>query len=162
MKRAIYAGSFDPMTKGHWNVVEQAIKVFDEIIIGIGENPTKKRLFSIPETISIIEESLQLRAWDHIFVEPFDGVLMRFAQTRRCDAVIRGLRQISDFGDEFTQHGVNTRISTIPMVYFICENEFLHVSSSTAKTMASYGERIDWLVDPHVERSMAAKYKEME
>jgi pantetheine-phosphate adenylyltransferase len=155
MSNAIYAGSFDPFTKGHWDIVDQALKVFDRVTLGVGWNPSKKRMFSIQETTDLINKARAERedGWK-IDVTSFDGALVYFAEREKKSAIIRGLRQVSDFNDEFIQHGVNSRASNIPIVYFICHNEFLHVSSSTAKMMIKVGLDVSWLVDKETEYAM--------
>lgn len=155
--RAVYPGSFDPMTRGHLDIVGKARKVFDEIVVGIGVNPGKTRLFNYSESIALIEASLHLRGWDNVTVRRFDNALVDFAAEVKATAIMRGFRQITDFNDEFTQHGVNSRLTDLPITYFICAEEFLHVSSSTAKTLVRYDKPVDWLVDEHVSHAMIAK-----
>jgi pantetheine-phosphate adenylyltransferase len=156
MKKAVYAGSFDPMTKGHFDIVEQALMIFDEVVIGIGVHPKKQRLFSIDETISLILQSLSQRHLrDRIVIKQFDNALVHFARDEGADAIVRGLRQATDFNDEFIQHGINSRVSDIPITYFICHQDFLHVSSSSAKQMVTYGLDVDWLVDGHVASALS-------
>jgi pantetheine-phosphate adenylyltransferase len=154
MRKAVYAGSFDPITKGHLDIVGQALNVFDEVVIGVGINPKKNRMFDIEATDDMIGESLSLRiagGFDRVEIHHFEGALVDFAHEVDAAAIVRGLRQVSDFNDEFTQHGVNSRLSDIPIVYFICHERFLHVSSSTAKELVRYDKPVDWLVDDHVE-----------
>lgn len=160
MKRALYAGSFDPITRGHIDIVEQALKVFDEVIMAIGSNRAKTRTFTIEESLELIRYSISVRSEmrPKVWAKSFEGALVDFAAESHSDVIVRGLRQISDFPDEFVQHGVNTRLSSIPICYFICHSDYLHVSSSTAKMAASLGKRVDWLVDDHVERALLDHY----
>jgi pantetheine-phosphate adenylyltransferase len=145
--KAVYAGSFDPFTRGHLDIVEQALKVFDQVIIAIGENPSKKRLFDIATAKMLIGRHFNGDINKRIVVTTFKGALVNFADSfgdalgnGRCTAIIRGLRQISDFNDEFRMHGVNSRaMPSIPMVYFICHSDYLHVASSTAREMGRIG-----------------------
>jgi pantetheine-phosphate adenylyltransferase len=161
MRKAIYAGSFDPFTKGHMDIVEQALMIFDNVIVAIGDNPRKSRLFSIEETLPMIRETMSLHLGTdapRIQVTTFNNALVRYAEEQKASAIVRGLRQVSDFNDEFIQNGINSRLTDIPITYFICATEFLHVSSSSVKEMARYGLDTDWLVDPHVVAALAAKF----
>ena len=136
MKFGLYVGSFDPITLGHLDVVRQALAVFDHVQIAIGNNPKKisSISFTPEERRELIKKSLQDEGFDlkRIGVSLYSGSMMNEARERGATGIIRGLRQISDFGDEFTINGMVARaIPDIPMVYFICRQDFLHVSSSS-------------------------------
>lgn len=148
MKKAVYAGSFDPITLGHFDIIKQALLVFDEVTIAIGTNPKKTRLFDPTSAASIIKHAVfeTLGNTDRVKVILFNGPLVTLAKDY--DAVVRGFRQVSDFNDEFTQHGINTTLTDKPWVYFICKTEFLHVSSSTVKEMVELGLDVTRFVDP--------------
>jgi pantetheine-phosphate adenylyltransferase len=156
----LYAGSFDPFTRGHFDIVQQASRLFDVIEIAIGQNVKKKRLFDFEESAHLIRESLAAELMDskRFRIVPFHGSLMRHAKSEAATAVIRGLRQVSDFNDEFVLHGVLERSMDIPVVYLICRQEFLHVSSSTARELASLGEPTNWLVHSSVEKALRDKF----
>lgn len=161
MKRAIYAGSFDPITKGHFDIVDQALKVFDEITIAVGVNAGKSPTFTVSTRIALIEQSLLARGWHkRVNVISFSDALVNLVEREKADAVIRGFRQISDFNDEFTQHGINTLLSRKPWVYFICKQDYLHVSSSSVRQMASFGltSHLNHFVDAHVEQALMQQY----
>lgn len=148
MKKAVYAGSFDPITLGHFDIVKQALRVFDEVTIAIGSNPKKQRLFDPASAASIIKQAVfsQFGKTDRIKVRTFAGPLVTLSE--EYDAVVRGFRQVSDFNDEFVQHGINTTLTDKPWTYFICKTEFLHVSSSTVKEMVELGLDVARFVDP--------------
>jgi pantetheine-phosphate adenylyltransferase len=158
MSHVLYAGSFDPFTIGHADVLEKGLRVFDRATVAIGVNPAKKtRCLDISQSQSLIGHSLAMRGWaDRVDVQSFEGALVDFAESLAVDAILRGLRGSSDFNDEFTQHGVNARLTRIPILYVIGQEQFLHVSSSTAKELVRYGKSPDWLVDPHVEEALKA------
>lgn len=154
---ALYAGSFDPITKGHFDVVEQALKVFDRVTIAIGRNPEKesKRMFPWAGSMMLIESAARERGIaDRVDVVSFEGALVDFAAEIGASALVKGLRQISDFNDEFVQHAFNERMTDLPQAYFICKHEYLHVSSSSVKMLAKLGKDISWMVDPAVERAL--------
>lgn len=167
---ALYAGSFDPITRGHLDIIGKALMTFDIVHVAIGANPKKQRAFSVAEsqrliTGSIIEQWPEAKGPDG---QLFDGALtvsqyvdqglIAYARSIGATHIVRGLREASDFHDEFNIHGVAARIDpTISMVHFICEAPFLHVSSSTAKELAAVGEDTSWLVMPCVEAAFAAR-----
>jgi pantetheine-phosphate adenylyltransferase len=160
MKRAVYPGSFDPITLGHFDIVEQALKVFDEVTIAIGVNPRKKRLFDANRAKTIIEHAVVnhfRQDSTRVKVRTFSGALVKLAE--EYDAVARGFRQVSDFNDEFTQHGINTMLSQKPFTYFICKTEFLHVSSSAVKEMANLDLDTSKFLDPVTQEQVIIQIK---
>src|SRR6202007_2789031 len=99
MRRAIYPGSFDPVTNGHLDVVERARKLFDEVIVAVAHNDEKQALFALNQRLDLLRETVG--KIDHIRVAQFEGLLVNFARAQRANAVIRGLRAVSDFEFEF-------------------------------------------------------------
>ncbi|MFC3076623.1 pantetheine-phosphate adenylyltransferase [Phenylobacterium terrae] len=167
--RALYAGSFDPITRGHLDIVQKALTTFDVVHIAVGANPLKTGLFDVGQRLELIRDSvmdLDLagaggRALpEQVEVGSYVGEsVIKYARRIGATHVVRGLRQASDFDDEFRYHGVFGRLdATIPMVHFICQETFLHVSSSTARELASLNEDVSWLVTPSVERALRKKF----
>jgi pantetheine-phosphate adenylyltransferase len=169
--KALYAGSFDPVTRGHLDIIGKALLTFDTVHVAVGTNVRKARMFGVEESQRLIGRSIVER-WPEAASGStqalFDGALEvgeytnlgLIAYARRIGAthIVRGLREASDFNEEFNLHGVAGRIGpSILMVHFICEAQFLHVSSSTAKELDYVGEPIDWLVMPCVEAAFAAR-----
>jgi len=177
--KALYAGSFDPITRGHLDIIGKALMTFDAVHVAIGTNVKKQRAFGVEESQRLIVRSI-LEHWPEASTAIattdaadsgellFDGALevgeftnqSLLAYARKIDAthIVRGLREASDFNEEFRLHGVAGRIDpSIPMVHFICEAQFLHVSSSTAKELDAMGEGIGWLVMPSVEAAFATR-----
>ncbi len=174
--KALYAGSFDPITRGHLDIIGKALMTFDAVHVAIGTNIRKQRAFGVEESVRLIRRSIAERwpeALDNAGKTPpgdllfggglevgeyADQSLMAYARRIGATHIVRGLRQASDFDEEFSLHGVAGRIDpSIPMVHFICEAQFLHVSSSTAKELDAVGEDIGWLVMPSVEAAFAAR-----
>ncbi len=169
--KALYAGSFDPVTRGHLDIIGKALRTFDTVHVAVGTNVRKTRMFGVEESQALLVRSIT-EHWPQA-AAPGDDVLFEgaleigeyanqslIAYARRIGAthIVRGLREASDFNEEFNLHGVAARIDpSILMVHFICEAQFLHISSSTAKELAAIGERIDWLVMPCVEAAFAAR-----
>ena len=164
--RALYAGSFDPITRGHLDVVQKALATFDVVHIAVGANPLKGGLFSVADRVTLIRQSITDAGLDAAAGEGAvevgswaDDSVVRYVRRIGATHVVRGLRQASDFHDEFRYHGVFGRLEpSIPMVHFICHQTFLHVSSSTARELAGLGEDVSWLVTPTVEAALAAKF----
>ncbi|MDP3748053.1 MAG: pantetheine-phosphate adenylyltransferase [Phenylobacterium sp.] len=169
--KALYAGSFDPVTRGHLDIIGKALRTFDTVHVAIGTNVRKTRMFGVEESQRLLARSITER-WPQAATAGtdalFEGALevgeyanqSLIAYARRIGAthIVRGLREASDFNEEFNLHGVAGRIDpSILMVHFICEAQFLHVSSSTARELDAVGERIDWLVMPSVEAAFAAR-----
>jgi pantetheine-phosphate adenylyltransferase len=165
--RALYAGSFDPITRGHLDIVEKALKTFDVVHLAVGINPQKKGLFAVDERLDLIRRSVEDMDLDGAEAPPAQVEIGSFAgesvtkYARRIGAthVVRGLRQFSDFDDEFRYHGMFGRLEpNIPLVHFICHESFLHVSSSSARELASLDEEVSWLVTPSVEDALRRKF----
>ncbi|MCA3732694.1 MAG: pantetheine-phosphate adenylyltransferase [Phenylobacterium sp.] len=164
--KALYAGSFDPVTRGHLDIIRKAMATFDTVHIAIGTNVRKQRAFSIEESLDLIKQSV-LELWpdaDNLFGDVLEvgeytnQSLIKYARKIGATHIVRGLREATNFNEEFNLHGLAERIdSTIPMVHFICDAQFLHVSSSTAKELDAMGEEIGWLVMPSVETAFRAR-----
>jgi len=169
--KALYAGSFDPVTRGHLDIIGKALMTFDTVHVAVGTNVRKTRMFGVEESQRLLVRSITER-WPQEAPTGagalFDGALevgeyanqslIAYARKIGATHIVRGLREASDFNEEFNLHGVAGRIDpSILMVHFICEGQFLHVSSSTAKELDAIGEKIDWLVMPCVEAAFAAR-----
>ncbi len=169
--KALYAGSFDPITRGHLDIIDKAMMTFDAVHVAIGTNVKKQRAFSVGESLRLIARSV-VEQWPEAAgpdgVALFGGALeigeytgqslIAYARQIGATHIVRGLREASDFSEEFRLHGVAGRMDpSIPMVHFICEAQFLHVSSSTAKELDAMGEGVGWLVMPSVEAAFIAR-----
>ncbi len=169
--KALYAGSFDPVTRGHLDIIGKALMTFDTVHVAIGTNVKKVRTFSVADSQRLIMQSV-IDRWPEAAASAdgalFGGALevdeytnqslIAYARKISATHIVRGLREASAFNEEFNLHGVAERIDpSIPMVHFICEAQFLHVSSSTAKELDAVGEAIDWLVTPSVAKAFAAR-----
>jgi pantetheine-phosphate adenylyltransferase len=174
--KALYAGSFDPITRGHLDIIGKALMTFDAVHVAIGTNVRKQRAFAVEESLRLIVRSIA-EHWPEATAATdatpsgellFEGALevgeytnqslIAYAHKIGATHIVRGLREASDFNEEFNLHGVAGRIDpSIPMVHFICEAQFLHVSSSTAKELDAMGEGIGWLVMPCVEAAFASR-----
>lgn len=158
MKKAIYAGSFDPITNGHIDIVRRAKTVFDEVHIGVIHNPDKKSLFSIEERISLIRSIFDGEAG--IQVEGFTGLLVDYAQKIEIFTIVRGLRAVSDFDYEFQMALMNRKLNqNIDTVFLMTAARFSYLSSSLVKQLAQYDADISSLVPETVQQALKGKAK---
>jgi len=143
--RAIYPGSFDPVTNGHLDVIQRASSLFDELIVGISVNIEKNPMFTLDERLEMLTESC--RPFDNVVVDSFDGMLVRYAETRNCKAIVKGLRAISDFEFEFVMALMNRKMDpSIETVFMMTSAEYSYISSSIVKEVAGLGGDIEGLV----------------
>ncbi|HEX8499503.1 MAG TPA: pantetheine-phosphate adenylyltransferase [Pyrinomonadaceae bacterium] len=160
MRRAIYPGSFDPVTNGHLDIVERGSKLFDEIIIAVVVNPNKSAFFTVGERREMLEEALALVEGRgcRLRVDSFQGLLMRYAVEQQADAVVRGIRAISDYEYELQMALMNRRQEPgIETVFMLAAESYSYVSSRLVKEVYSLGGTIEGLVPPTVEERMRLK-----
>ena len=161
MRRAIYPGSFDPVTNGHLDIIERGCKLFDEIIIAILVNPEKQPFFSIEERREILEEVLKgiTRGNCLVRVEDFEGLLVHYALAQKADAIVRGIRAISDYEYELQMALMNRRLEpSIETVFMMPAETYSYVSSRLVKEVFQLGGELDGLVPPLVEARMKDKF----
>ena len=161
MRRAIYPGSFDPVTNGHLDIIERGAKLFDEIIIAVLVNPEKSgALFTVEERREMLEEALaQVECSGcRLRVDSFRGLLMRYAVEQQADAVVRGIRAISDYEYELQMALMNRRQEPgIETVFMLAAESYSYVSSRLVKEVYSLGGTIEGLVPASVEERMRLK-----
>jgi len=160
MNKAIYPGSFDPITFGHMDIIKRASKIFDYIVIGIAKDNNKTNfLFSEMERKSLIENSLS--KIDNIEVKIFDGLLTDFVKQENSNIIIRGLRVLSDFEYEFRMALMNRKLDDEITTMFMMPNEkYTHISSSLIKEVVSLGGRVDDYVPPEILKELNNKLNE--
>jgi pantetheine-phosphate adenylyltransferase len=160
MRRAIYPGSFDPVTNGHLDIIERGCKLFDEIIIAILVNPDKRPLFTIEERREILTDVLgDIRQGScRLLVEDFQGLLVHYALQREADAIVRGIRAISDYEYELQMALMNRRLEPrIETVFMMPAEAYSYVSSRLVKEVCQLGGTIDGLVPRAVAERMKKK-----
>ena len=160
MRRAIYPGSFDPVTNGHLDIIERGCKLFDEIIIGILVNPDKHPLFTIRERQDMLAEVLRdiKKGSCELRVDSFQGLLVNYALTQKADAIVRGIRAISDYEYELQMALMNRRLEpSIETVFMMPAEKYTYVSSRLVKEVFHLGGAIEGLVPPLVETKMKEK-----
>src|SRR2546423_4662593 len=158
MKRAIYPGSFDPVTNGHLDVVERARKLFDEVIVAVAHNDEKQPLFSLEERLNLLRETVG--KIDNVRIAQFDGLLVEFAVEEKAGAVIRGLRAISDFEFEFQMALMNRKLEgAVETIFLMPKEEYTYLSSRIVKEIARLGGDVSKFVPASVAKALGRKLK---
>lgn len=158
MKKAIYPGSFDPVTYGHLDIIERASKIFDELTVSVLYNSAKHSLFSIDERVKMLEEAT--KDLGNVKVASFDGLTIDFAQKNGANVIIRGLRAITDFEYELQLSQTNRKLlGTVDTVFLTTSLDYAYLSSSIVKEVASYGGDISKFVPSFVADKIYEKYK---
>ena len=159
MAKAIYPGSFDPITFGHIDVVERARKVFDEVIVAVVSNPQKETLFSIEERERLCQKALAEVGLAEVEVVTWQGLTIECAKAHNATAIVRGLRANSDFEREFQMALTNRGLEPdVDSVLFMTRGEFSFLSSSIVKEVKLFGGDISHLVPRVVDEALAAKF----
>lgn len=157
MIKAVYPGSFDPVTYGHLDIIERASKVVDEVIVAVLVNSSKKPLFTIEERVGMLRETT--KGFSNVKIETFQGLTVDFAKRVGAKVMVRGLRAVSDFESEMqiaqTNHSLNPDIDTM---FFTTSLEYAFLSSTIVREVASYGSDVSNLVPEPVEQMLRKKY----
>lgn len=152
--KALYTGSFDPLTNGHLNIIERAAKLYDELTIGIIVNPSKKSLFSLEERQAMIKGAM--KSLDNVKVEFFSGLLADYVNENNFNVVVRGLRAAMDFEYEIQMAQMNARLfnEKVETVFLMTDPKYSFISSSMVKEVHSLGGCIEGLVPDEILQSM--------
>ncbi len=147
-KRAIFPGSFDPFTIGHYSIVLRGLEIFDEIIIGIGTNQSKKTLFSVEKRLDLIQQAFKNESRVKVMV--YNSLTIDFAKSVDAHFALRGLRSVGDFEFERTIADTNRIISGLETVILFTESAYSHISSTVARDLISFGKDISEFLPPNV------------
>ncbi len=158
MKSALYPGTFDPLTNGHLDLIQRCLSIFDSLIVAVAHNPQKSPLFSVAERVGMIE--LVTRGLKGVEVVAFDGLLINLARTQQVDAIIRGLRAVSDFEYELQIALINRKLCPeIETVFMMPSEKYSYLSSRIVKEVAGFGGCIKGFVPEVIEQRLLHKLR---
>lgn len=157
MKRALVPGTFDPITNGHIDVITRASRMFDEVVVGVAMSDKKGPLFSNEERVRIAREALAHLS--NVEVVPFNDLLVRFAESVGAHVVVKGLRAITDFEYEFQMTAANYRMNeNIETMFIMSPPQYMYLSSSIVREVASFHGDVSELVPPNVEKALKERF----
>ena len=157
MKRAVYTGSFDPVTNGHMDIIRRASEIFDVLIVSILNNKEKTPLFSVEERVKILEEAT--KDLPNVQIDSFSGLLVDYARDKDLHVIVRGLRAITDFEYELQMAQTNRVLEPeVDTTFLITSLEYAYLSSTVVKEVAAFGGDIHKFVPDFVEKEIRAKY----
>jgi len=156
MVKAVYPGTFDPITRGHEDLVRRAATLFSEVVVGVADSREKHPFFTLEERLRLAREVLApLR---NVRVEGFSGLLMNFIRGEKARVILRGLRAVSDFEFEFQMAGMNRNLyPDVETLFLTPGDQYMFVSATIVREIASLGGEVDKFVDPRVASALAAK-----
>ena len=154
---AICPGSFDPITLGHLDIIERSTYIYDKVVVGIADNPSKAALFSLDERVEMAKEAVA--GLGNVTIESFEGLLTEFARVNGARAIVKGLRAISDFEHEFQMAHLNKKLdNTLETVFMMASPEYMFLSSSAVKEIAGFGGDISGLVAETTQARLRRKF----
>jgi len=157
MRTVIYPGSFDPLTNGHLDLVQRAARLFDRVIVAVARSESKHPLFSLEDRLRMVAQAI--RPIPHAEGDSFDGLLIEYAEKRGAQAVIRGLRAVSDFEFEFQLALMNRKLNeSIETIFMMPKDTYTFLSSRIVKEIASLGGNVSAFVPEHVREALAERF----
>ena len=155
-QKAIYPGSFDPMTYGHIDIIKRALGIFEEVIVAVADNPSKKPLFSLNERVNMAKQAT--KDFDRVVVADFNTLVVEYAHKEKIGVIIRGIRMISDFEYEFQMALTNRKLAPdIETIYLMPSESYSYLSSKLIKEAASLGADISNFVPRFIADALKAK-----
>ena len=156
MRTVIYPGSFDPLTNGHLDVIQRATKLFDKVIVAVAQNESKNPLFDLNERVNLVQQAI--KHLPQVEVDSFDGLLVDYVESRSGQAVVRGLRAVSDFEFEFQLALMNRKLNErIETIFMMPKDTYTFLSSRIVKEIARLGGDVSSFVPAHVQIALKAK-----
>ena len=148
--RAIFPGSFDPLTNGHLDVIERGMKLFDELIVAVGRSPIKNQLFTPEERVGMISELLKQKDMPGVSVESFEGLTVEYAARKKADVILRGLRSLTDVQYEFQLAMTNRAVAGIETIFIMTSEQYGFTSSTLIREIASLGGDLSNLIPKNI------------
>jgi pantetheine-phosphate adenylyltransferase len=158
VRRAVCPGSFDPVTNGHIDIVARAASLFDEVVVAVGVNKSKSRLFSPEERIAMLQEACA--GFDNVRVDGFSGLLTTFCAENDIHAIVKGLRAVSDFDYELQMAQMNASLTNVDTVFIPTSPEYSFLASSLVKEVAMFGGDVSGLVPEFVHARLTERLAE--
>ena len=159
MKSAVYPGTFDPVTNGHIDVIERALKIFDKLYVVVADNPQKDTTFSGRERVEMLKDALKKHN-SKIEVEYFEGLLLNYVKRKKSNVVVRGLRAITDFEYEFSRALLSRELEKeIETIFLMTKDDYAFLSSSIVKEIAMFGGSVKGFVPEIVEKKLKEKFR---
>lgn len=160
MRRAIYPGTFDPLTNGHLDLIKRGLRIFDEIIVAVAPSLKKQPLFTLEERLALIKAAV--KGLKGAKAAAFDGLLVEYARKTKGIAILRGLRFVSDFEYELQIALMNRRLNhNVETVFMMPSEEYTYLTSSIIKEVTSFGGSVKGLVPEEVEKALRDKYRDV-
>ncbi|MEW5841779.1 MAG: pantetheine-phosphate adenylyltransferase [Bacteroidota bacterium] len=157
MAKVIYPGTFDPVTKGHIDIIDRAVELFDEVIVTVAKNPGKTALFSVEERVEMLRESL--KGYDKVRVDSFDGLVVDHAKNVGAVGIIRGLRAVSDFEYEFQMALMNRKLAgDITTILLMPHARYTYLNSTIIRNLAQFHGNVAEFVTPIVLKKLNEKF----
>ena len=156
MRRAVCPGSFDPVTHGHLDVIGRAATLFDEVVVAVGVNPSKSRLFSPDERLDMLRRACA--DWGNVRVAAFSGLLTDFCRAEGISAIVKGLRAVSDFDYELQMAQMNASLTDVETVFMPTSPEWSFLASSLVKEIAQFGGDVSGLVPGFVNQALIERF----
>ena len=157
MRRAVCPGSFDPVTRGHLDIIGRAALLYDELVVAVGMNPSKNRLFSFEERTELLREATA--GYGNVVVDSFDGLIVDFCRQREVQVIVKGLRAISDFDYELQMAQMNHGLAGVETMFMTTNPLYSFLSSSLVKEVATYGGDVSGLVPDVVYRRLVERVR---
>ena len=158
MRTVIYPGSFDPLTNGHLDVAQRAAKLFDRVIVAVAKNESKNPLFTLDERLALVNKSIS--HLPNVEADSFDSLLVEYAVSRKAQAIVRGLRAVSDFEFEFQLALMNRKLNeNIETIFMMPKDTYTFLSSRIVKEIARLGGDVSQFVPAHVQNALIKKLK---
>ncbi|MCF6156759.1 MAG: pantetheine-phosphate adenylyltransferase [Candidatus Brocadia sp.] len=160
MKKAVYPGTFDPVTNGHLDVIKRGSLIFDMLVVSVGCNPLKDALFSVAERMEMIRE--YVKDLKNVEVDSFEGMLVDYLKKQKTNIILRGIRTVSDFEYEF-QRALTNRVlnKEVETVFVMTSEQYSFLNSTLIKEAVSLGGSVSQFVPPDVEKRLVQKFKHM-